>query len=172
MPNPFSTKDKDLLKQRAHKLAQPPSGKERQHELSVIVFYLNKETYAIEYKYIKEVYKFKEFAFIPHLPPFVKGVINVRRKILSIIDLKEFFGLSNENQEIESKVIILEGSNREFAILTDGIEGMQTVTLEEIQPTLSTLTGVKQEFLKGLTTDRLIILDGQRLLEDARLVIQ
>jgi purine-binding chemotaxis protein CheW len=161
-----------VLSQRAEKLSSKINPEVDQDYLQVVVFYLDHETYAIESLYIREVLALKELTEIPHLPSFVKGVTHVRRKILSVIDLKEFLGISNGSKRIDQKTLILEHQAREFAILTDGIEGVRSIPLQTIQGSLPTLTGVRQEFLKGLTIDRLIILDGKRLLENQRLIIQ
>ncbi len=160
-----------ILKERAHQLAHAIDRQERRKRSKVLVFYLNKERYAIECAYAKEVHPFKEWTTLPSLPPFIKGVMNIRRKILAVIDLKRFFGLSGEYQSPPSPVIILEKTEKEFAILTDGVEGVLEIFLEEIQPPVATLTEIKQEFLKGLTRDHLLLLDGKKLLEDNRLVI-
>lgn len=162
----------EILKQRAQKLAQKITTVSQVEQLQVIVFYLGSEKYAIETSYIREVYPLKEITSLPGLPPFVKGIMNVRRRILSVIDLKYFLDITTENKDLVTKVLILEHKTMEFAILTDGIEGIKTIPIPEIQNSLPTLTGIKQEFLKGLTTDQLVILDGKRLLESQHFIIQ
>lgn len=163
---------KTILKQRAEKTAQKMTSISHVEQLQVIVFYLGIEKYAIETLYIREVYPVKEITALPGLPAFVKGIMNVRRRILSVIDLKYFLDITTENREHNTKVLILEYKAMEFAILTDGIEGIRTIPVPEIQISLPTLTGVKQEFLKGLTADQLVILDGKRLLESQHFIIQ
>lgn len=163
---------KSILKQRAEKTAQKIISISQVEQLQVIIFYLGIEKYAIETLYIREVYPLKEITALPGLPTFVKGIMNVRRRILSVIDLKYFLDITTENKELNTKVLILEHKTMEFAILTDGIEGIRAIPVSEIQTSLPTLTGVKQEFLKGLTTDQLVILDGKRLLESPHFIIQ
>lgn len=161
----------EILKSRAEKLAQVISIKEPMNEIiEVLVFKLAEENYAIETRYIKEVYYYKNYTILPGAPPFVFGLINVRRKVLSIVDLKVFFSLPvTKNQE--HKVIIVENREMEFAILTDGILDIQKVPLNDIQPSLPHLSEAKQEFLKGITTNGLILLDGKKLLSSKHIIV-
>jgi purine-binding chemotaxis protein CheW len=161
----------EILKSRAEKLAQVISVKEPMNEtIEVLVFKLAGENYAIETMYIKEVYRYKNYTLLPGAPPFVFGLINVRRKVLSIIDLKVFFSLP-ATKNVEYKVIIVEDREMEFAILTDGIVDIQKISLNHIQPSLPHLTEAKQEFLKGITANGLIVLDGKKLLSSKRIIV-
>ena len=85
---------KAILKARAKALAreQEPDQCE-QDRLEVIEFVLADEKYAVESSFVREVYPFREFTPIPGAPPFVLGIINVRGHIVSVVDLKKFFGL-------------------------------------------------------------------------------
>lgn len=83
-----------ILKHRARMLSRKPEYiKENQDTIEVVEFVLAYENYAIESVYIGEVYPLKEFVTIPCTPDFVVGIINVRGRIISIIDLKKFFDL-------------------------------------------------------------------------------
>lgn len=129
------------------------------------------ETYALEAEYIREVYPLKDYTFLPGAPSFVFGIINVRRKIIPLIDLKKFFNLPITQEISREKIIILENGDLEFGILSDAIVGVRIVNPEDIQSSLPSLTGVRQEFLKGITSDRLVILDGNKLLTDKKLIV-
>jgi purine-binding chemotaxis protein CheW len=108
---------------------------------------------------------------MPCAPPFVLGIINVRGQILSVIDIKKFFDLPEKGLTDLNKVIILHSDSTEFGILADVILGVRSVSLSELQPSLPTLTGIRQEYLKGVTKERLVILDAAKLLCDKRIII-
>ena len=59
----------------------------------------------------------------------------------------------------------------EFGILADVILGVLRVPLRNLQPTLPTLTGIREEYLKGITPGRLAILDAAKLLSDKKLIV-
>jgi len=68
-------------------------------------------------------------------------------------------------------VIILKNHDREFGILADDIVGMRTIALKDLQLSLPTLTGLRADYLKGVTPDRLVVLEGEKLLTDDRLLV-
>ena len=163
---------KRILKDRAKSLAkQPEEEKEPDKYLKIVDFFLAHETYAIETEYIREVYPLKELIPLPGTPPFVLGIINVRGKILSIIDIKKFFELPERGITDLNKVIIIHADEMEIGILADIVLGVRSVPLKDIQPSLPTLTGIREEYLKGVTGERLVVLDARKLLLDRNIIV-
>jgi len=161
-----------ILKARARDLAQEKvKTGERESHVDVVDFMLAHEKYALELAHIREVYALKELTPIPFTPPFVLGIMNIRGQILSVIDLKKFFDLPDNGMNDLKKVIILANDDMEFGILADAILGVRSMPLKDIQPSLPTLKGIKAEYLKGLTGDRVVILDAQRILNDKNIVV-
>lgn len=162
-----------ILKERARALARASKKTEGEGgHLTVVEFLLAHEKYALELSYIREVYPLKDLTPLPGVPDFVLGIVNVRGQILSIIDIRRFFelplkGLTNLNQ-----VIILESQEMEFGILADEILGTRSLFESTIQQSLPTLTGIRAAYLKGLTGDRVVVLDGKKILSDDKMVVQ
>ena len=97
--------------------------------------------------------------------------MNVRGQILSITDIRKFFDLPEKGLTNLNRVIILRNHDREFGILADDIVGMRSIALKDLQASLPTLTGLRAEYLKGVTPDRLVVLEGEKLLTDDRLLV-
>ena len=97
--------------------------------------------------------------------------MNLRGQILSITDIRKFFDLPEKGLTNLNRVIILRNHDREFGILADDIVGMRTIALKDLQLSLPTLTGLRAEYLKGVTPDRLVVLEGEKLLTDDRLLV-
>lgn len=164
-------KDK-ILKQRARVLSQGSIQTEGDvKKLELVEFVLAYENYAIESKYISEVYLLSELTPIPCTPKFVIGIINVRGRIISVIDLKVFFDLPSKGIADFNKLIIIKSEAREFGIVADSITGIRSIPVSEIQPSLSTLTGVRERYLKGILTDRTIFLDAATILSDRTILV-
>lgn len=164
--------ERNILQQRAKKLAETLSEKEQvETYLEVLCFKLAEEFYALEIKYIREVYPHREYTPLPGVPPFILGLINVRRRILSIIDLKVPFSLAEKDFK-EKKLVIIADDKKEFALITDGIIGVKKIDFTQIQSVLPTLIGLRAEFLKGITADRIAILDGEKLLSSRQLMVE
>jgi len=164
--------ERKVLRERAIALAREPEEKETAAEcLEVVEFLLAYERYGLESACIREVYPLKELTSLPGTPPFVLGIMNVRGKILSVIDLRKFFDLPQKGLTDLNKVIIVHDEAMEFGILADAILGVRLIPLREMQPSLPTLTEVRADYLKGVTAERLVVLDGGALLADRRIVV-
>jgi len=169
---PTKEEQEKILRTRAKRLAiEPKKEAEAKECIEVIEFLLAYETYALPLEYVREVYPLKEFTPIPFTPSFVFGIVNVRREILSVIDIKRFFDLPEKGLTNLNKVIILHSDDMEFGILADTILGVRKVFLSELQTSLPTLTGIRDEYLKGITKERVIILDAKKLLSDKKIVV-
>lgn len=170
----FSAGEKaQLLKERARALARKPTTQEESGErLEVIEFTLAHEKYAVESRQVLEVYPLRELTPLPCTPPFVLGIINVRGRMLSVIDLKQFFGLPQQGISELNRVIIAHSATMELGILADAITGVRKLPLTEIQPTLPTLTGVRAQYLLGITYERVVVLDLAKILSDETLIVQ
>jgi purine-binding chemotaxis protein CheW len=168
----LSAAQRAILKKRAQVLARVPKGEGDGGEcLEVVEFLLAYETYGIESSYIREVYPLKELTPLPGTPPFVLGIINVRGQILSVIDLKKFFDLPEKGLTDLNRVIIIQAEKMEFGILADAIHAIRHIPVREIQPSLPTLTGIRAEYLRGVTGDRLVVLNVAKILADPGLVV-
>jgi purine-binding chemotaxis protein CheW len=164
--------ERDVLRKRAKVLAQKPQEEMgTEAGLDCLEFRLNYETYAIGMEWVTETCPLKDLTPLPGTPTFVAGIINLRGRIFSVVDIRRFFDLPEKGLTNLNRVIILQGAEMEFGILADEIMGTRSVPLAEIQPPLPTLTGIREEYLLGVTRDRTAILDGARLLGDRNLVV-
>ncbi len=164
--------EKEILKTRARALAREPVGKETSSGLlEILEFLLAYETYGIEISHVRETVPLKDLTPVPCTPPFVLGLINVRGRIMSVIDIRKFFDLPEKGLTDLNKVIIVHDGEMEFGILADAVRGVRTIPSSDLQPSLPTLTGVREEFLRGVTGDRLVLLDMGKILADKRLIV-
>ena len=164
--------ERKILRKRAQALArQPDHGEGAGVVLECLEFLLAYESYAIEIAWVAGTCPLKDITPLPGTPPFVAGIVNVRGRILSVIDLRQFFDLPATGLTDLNKVIIMQDGEMEFGILADGIVGTCSIPLSEVQPPPATLTGIREQYLKGVTGARMAILDGKRLLNDRDLII-
>ncbi|MGC2423549.1 MAG: chemotaxis protein CheW [Nitrospirota bacterium] len=168
---PGPEEKKNILRQRARALAKEPEKKGAGEEIEIIEFLLAQERYAIDASHVREVYPLNDLTPVPCTPPFVLGIINVRGQIISVIDLKKLFGLPEKGLGDFNKVIILKSDAMEFGVLADVIVGFRLLRLAGLQQVIPTLTGVREEYLLGVTEDRLIVLDAEKILSDEKIVI-
>lgn len=161
-----------ILKERATTLAREPEDQTAATEsLEIVEFLLASEKYGIESSYVHEVYPLKELTALPCTPAFVLGIVNLRGRIFSVVDIKKFFGLPERGLTDLNKVIVLRSESMEFGILADVILGVRSILLGEMQPSLPTLTGIRAEYLRGVTKEQVVVLDGEKILSDRKIIV-
>jgi len=166
------SKTDNILNKRARKLATEAF--ETIHNinsLTVVEFQIAHETYALALDRIRIIHPLKDLTFIPGAPDFIRGVINLRGEIISVVDLKVFFDLPDQDFSNLSQVIILTSDEMEFGILADAVLGIAEISKKDIQPSLPTLTGVRVDYLKGITGNGIVVLDAEKLLTDEKMII-
>lgn len=163
---------KQILRARAAALAHDPApGQAPQDVFEVIEFVLAYEKYAIESGFVREIHPLRNLTPLPCTPAHVRGIVNIRGRILSIVDIKKFFDLPEKGLPDLDKVIVLRSDAMEFGILADVISGTRSLSMGELQGSLPTLTGIRAEYLKGVTADRVVVLDAAKLLADPKIVV-
>ena len=169
---PSAEETRRILKARARALARESAKTETTDErLEVLEFSLADEKYGIESSYVREVFSLKELTALPCTPSFVLGLVNVRGQILSVIDIKKFFDLSDRDRTGRNEVIVVHTDRLELGILADAVLGVRLMPLADLQTSLPTLTGVRAEYLRGVTKEPMVVLDGQKLLSSPKLIV-
>ncbi|HEV7406418.1 MAG TPA: chemotaxis protein CheW [Chthoniobacteraceae bacterium] len=161
-----------ILRARTRALAQePPRAIDADEMMTVIEFELAGERYAFPLAFVKGVSLLRELTPVPCTPSFVLGIINLRGGLLTVIDLKTFFGLPNAGLTELNKIVLLQHGAMELGVLADVVHGVRRLRLEELHPVPLTLTGVGADYARGITTDQLIVLAPEVILADERLLI-
>lgn len=161
-----------ILKTRARALAQEPEQAFAARSfIEIVEFRLASETYGLESSFVREVYPLEDFTPLPGMPFFVLGIINIHGQILSVVDLKKFFNLPDKGLGELNKVIILQNGRMEFGVLADAVLGTRSIPLDAIQAPPVTVTGIGAEYLKGVTGERVILLDAQEILADEKIIV-
>jgi purine-binding chemotaxis protein CheW len=162
-----------ILEQRAAASAKKRGGEEAAgRQLELLEFTLAHERYAVELAHVGEVFPLKELTPLPSAPPFLLGIVNVRGRILPVLDLKKFFDLPDRGLSDMNKLLVLAREAMEVGILADTVVGLARLPVEILQAALPTLTGVRQDYLLGVGPERLAVLDAPKIVADPRLRMQ
>jgi len=159
-----------ILEERARVLARVP---ERpvvaERVLSVATFKLGAGRYAIEARTVREVGRLQQFSPVPGLPDFVVGVTNLRGEVLAVIDLGGLLGIAGVRRGEGSRLIVLGEEDAELAIVADETDEVVSVAADAVHPPPAHLAKDERAFVRGVTADGLVVLDGPALLSDPRL---
>jgi len=119
-------------------------------------FVLAGEEYAVEILRVKEIIEYDNLTRVPAMPPAVRGVINLRGRVVPVIDLALRFGLPESVITPRSCIVMVEISGDDgqgaivMGIITDAVSEVLDLTAEQIQPPPSFGTAVGAEFLDGM----------------------
>lgn len=146
----------------------------REEQVQMVVFDLDKEEYAVPIDELKEIIKIPEITPLPSAPEFIKGILNLRGKIVVVIDLEKRFNLNRENKIPSTHIIISEVEGNSFGIIVDKVSEVLRVPISAVKPSPSLVsTKIHADYLKGVVVldNRLIILlDLVKLLQEQELL--
>lgn len=163
----------NILKARALQLAAPLGKEEdKEEQLCLLEFRINDERYGLEVQFTKEISHLSEFTSLPETPDFVLGVMNLRQRIISIVDLKKILNIpENESSKKENPIIVIEKDGLEFALLVDEVMGTRIINKDTIQSPPSTFSGLQKELLMGVTKQKLIVLNGNSFFQRKEFIV-
>jgi purine-binding chemotaxis protein CheW len=146
-------------------------------ELQVVVFILDKNYYGVHILQVQEIIKMTEVTKLPNTPDFIEGIVNLRGKIVPIMDLRKRFGLQEAATNENSKILILKLEEVQFGIIVDEISEVEKVPVSLIENPPKVVSGVRGEFISGIAknNDRLLILlDIEKILtlEEKEIILE
>lgn len=137
-----------------------------------LIFRLNNEDYGIFVGCITQIIGMQPITLVPDMPPFLKGVINLRGRVIPIVDVRARFGLPEIVYEERTCIIVVSIEDLSIGLVVDAVEGMVDIPDSEIDPPPKTRQDGSSRFLQGLgkANDSVkILLNVERLLYDEEL---
>jgi len=137
-------------------------------EEQLVVFQLADEMYAMSIQAVEGIIKMQSITRVPHAPPYVEGVTNLRGEVLPVMDLRKRFGLDAHTADEETRIIVVEMGEEKVGMIVDGVSEVLRIPAQDIEPPSSLVGAVDAVFLKGIAKlegDRLVVLvDLERIL--------
>ncbi len=137
--------------------------------LELATFYVGESLCGINILNIQEINKNVDITPVPQAPEYVVGVLNLRGRIVTVIDLGEKLELSPINTNKENRNIIVDSQEEQIGLLVDSISDVLLARTDKIEPAPANIGGVKGKFFKGVfkTEDKLIgVLDIEEVLKE------
>ena len=125
-----------------------------------LTFGLAEETYGLEILKVREIIGLMDITAVPRTPGFVKGVINLRGKVIPVVDLRLKFGMAEAERTEQTCIIVVDVSRVEMGILVDKVSEVLNIAGGDIEDTPSFGVNVDTGFILGLgkANDRVTIL--------------
>ena len=160
-----------ILRARAEALSRLLEPVSAHQSLEVLEFRLAGECYAVETRQVRETYPFKDVTPLPCTPPFMLGVVNVRGRVVPVIDIKKFLAMPETGLMDLHDIVLLQSGDLELGLLVDAIAQVRRISVDALQPAHATLSESAAGYIKGITAERLVVLDVNRMLADPRLIV-
>jgi purine-binding chemotaxis protein CheW len=128
--------------------------------LQLVTFKLEKEEFGVDIQKVQEINRVNEITRVPNSPPFVEGVINLRGKIVPIVDLRKRLGFNQGSYGKMARIIVAELEDMEVGFIVDSVSEVLRISGSAIEPPPSLAAGVESEYILGVgrVDDRLVIL--------------
>jgi purine-binding chemotaxis protein CheW len=130
-------------------------------------FFLAKEEYGVDVKQVQEIRRVAEITSVPRAPEFVRGVINLRGRILPVLDLRRRLALGEVVVGGASRIVVVRVKERLLGLLVDGASQVLKIPVSNVEPAPEEVVQKGGDYIRGVAklADRLIILvDLERLL--------
>ncbi len=121
-----------------------------------ITFLATGQEFAADIMTIREIRGWTDTTALPHVPDYVRGVINLRGMVLPVIDLKARLGLGTTEATAKHVIIVVNAGERTIGILVDAVSDILTVTSAEIQSVPDVMRESQNEYVEGIA-----VLDGR-----------
>lgn len=154
---------RSILERRAARLAVPTVKDAKGDTYEVITFRLGSETCAIDARLVLNVFRLGGLALLPGAPAPVHGVTMWRGDVLTLLDLRGLLGMSTGALTDLGRVIVLGRSRAAFGFLADSVNGVRAIGRDEVHAAPGQSEG-HHALVSGITSDALLILDGEELL--------
>lgn len=129
-------------------------------EIQLVVFELGDERYGLDIATVYEIIRHQPVTAVPQAPAFVEGVINLRGRIIPVVDLRDRFGMAAGSITKASRIVVCEAAGTRVGLVVDGVSEVLMVPGDAIEATPEVAAGHDAAYLRGIAKlgDRLIIL--------------
>lgn len=133
----------------------------------LVTFRLGREEYGVDISSVQEIIRATDITQVPGAPSHVRGVINLRGKIIPVVDLRIRFGMAAVEDSEEQRIIVIDMRNKRLGMLVDGVSQVLKLSASVIEEIPEEAISVDQNYIKGvgkLDGRLIIILDLNRSL--------
>lgn len=135
--------------------------------LQLVTFRLGNEEFSLDILRVQEIIRHMDLTRVPRTPEFVEGVINLRGRVIPVLDLRKRFGLPADEKTNETRIIVVDVDNRTVGLKVDAVSEVLRLPADTVEPPPAIVTGAESDYIKGvgkLDGRLLILLDVEKIL--------
>ncbi len=129
-------------------------------EKQVVLFDLGGETYGLDIATVSEIIRMQPVTKVPKAPVYVEGVINLRGKVIPVIDLGKRFGIDKTDRDKNNRIVVVNIQNTTIGIIVDAVTEVLRVPASSIEPVTDIVTFGYLDYLQGIAKldEKMVIL--------------
>ena len=138
-------------------------------EEQLVVFDLASEAYGVDIGAVREIIRIMDITRVPKTPEFVEGIINLRGKVIPVVDLRRRFSLPVSEENKENRIVVVDIGGQDIGVVVDAVTEVLRISSELVEPPSSVITTADSAFLLGiakLESRLIILLDLERVLTE------
>jgi purine-binding chemotaxis protein CheW len=116
----------------------------------VVVFELSGEIYALDILHVHEIIRIQAVTPVPGAPMYIEGLINLRGRVVPVVDLRKRFSLATREIGDRSRIIVVQVSDDIVGVVVDAVSEVITVAPDVIEPAARVVTGLDAEYIRTI----------------------
>ncbi|SOB57721.1 Chemotaxis protein CheW [Pseudodesulfovibrio profundus] len=131
-----------------------------QNLIQLVTFSIGEEEFGVNILQVQEIIRTMEITNVPRAPEFVEGVINLRGKVIPIVDMRSRFGLESKEHDKYTRIIVVEIGMIIVGFVVDSVSEVLRIPASSVQPPPPVVAGMDSDYIDGVgkLEDRLLIL--------------
>ena len=137
-----------------------------------LTFHLAGEDYGLDIAFVTEIIGIQKITEVPDMPEFIKGVINLRGKVIPVMDIRLRFLLAERDYDERTCIIVVDINNSAVGLVVDEVREVVDIPEAQVQPPPKTARGESSRYLKGMGKmgeEVKILLNAEKLLYEEEL---
>lgn len=129
-------------------------------QLQLVTFDVAGEKFAVDILAVQEINRMMELTRVPQSPPEVEGVINLRGKIIPVLDLRKRFGMTASERQENNRIIVVDVKSRVLGFIVDCVHEVLRINKSIVEPAPAMACSIESDYILGVgkLEDRLLIL--------------
>ncbi len=125
----------------------------------MVSFKIGSEEFGVDILEVQEINRMVEITKVPQAPHYVEGVINLRGKVIPIVDLRKRFNLELKEYDKNTRIVVVDIEGNIMGLVVDSVSEVLRLSSSTIEPAPEIVTGINSEYIKGVAKleDRLLI---------------
>ncbi|NOX18980.1 MAG: purine-binding chemotaxis protein CheW [Chlorobi bacterium] len=143
-------------------------GHELEDIIQLVSFKIGNEEFGVDILKVQEINRMMEITTVPNAPTFVEGVVNLRGRIIPVIDLRTRLGMIKVDHSIKTRIIVVELVDKTVGFIVDEVNEVLRIPRSITEPPPEMVAGIEANYLTAVAKleDRLLILlDLEKILD-------